>query len=163
MAAGAAVDVRSIYGKTPLRMAAELGSADVAKFLIDAGARTDLFYYAMTGNINVIRPAILHNPSMTKEKGPHGISLMFHAAISGSPLLTQLLFDHDATVDDNCLRASVTHGRSYPMTLWLLERGARYYGQKAFGNAPLAEWAKNEGLTDISNLLDQHYQPRIEK
>ncbi len=146
--------------ETALGAASHMGRKDIAEVLVQAGARTDLFYYAMAGNTEIIRTAVRFNPSTVQEKGPHGIPLMFHAAISGQTPLTQLLFDQGAPVTDGCLGASVRHGRSYAMTAWLLEHGARYYGQKAFGDAPLAEWARKEGLANIADLLDQHFQPR---
>lgn len=145
--------------ETPLGSASHMGRTDIAQILIKAGARKDLFYYAMEGNFDVLRPAVTSDQSVVDVLGPHGISLFFHSAISGNVPLAAFLLENGGIIDNGSLNASVLYGRSYEMTKWLLERGAVYYGQTGFGKDPLAKWARSQGMKQIADLLDEQLQP----
>jgi hypothetical protein len=64
--------------------AGHMGRRDIAQFLIDRGARFDLFVAAMMGRIDIVRAMIDAFPAARKSLGPHGISLMAHARKGGA-------------------------------------------------------------------------------
>ncbi len=68
-----------------LQAAAHTGSHDMARFLLDAGARLDLFAAAMLGELTLIKTALAAFPSARDARGAHGIPLLSHAVAGAEP------------------------------------------------------------------------------
>ncbi len=66
-----------------LGAAAHCGRHDIVELLLENGARPDIFTSAMLGQVDVVRTLITHQPKLIDLKGPHGISLHFHAQVGG--------------------------------------------------------------------------------
>ncbi len=71
--------------ETALGGASHMGRADIATFLLERGARIDLFCAAMLGHLEIVRAAIEARPSSASALGPHGITLIAHARKGGEP------------------------------------------------------------------------------
>jgi hypothetical protein len=69
--------------ETALGGASHMGRPDIARVLLDAGARIDLFAAAMLGYLPIVRSALEVDPSMLNTPGPHGIPLIAHAERGG--------------------------------------------------------------------------------
>ncbi len=69
--------------ETALGGASHMGRADIAMFLLDNGARLDLFAAAMLGKLDIIKAAYAAYPNIAKVPGPHGIPLIEHARKGG--------------------------------------------------------------------------------
>jgi hypothetical protein len=69
--------------ETGLGAAAHMGRRDVARFLLENGARLDLFAAAMLGEVDVVRATLAAFPAMRDSRGPHGIPLVEHARAGG--------------------------------------------------------------------------------
>ena len=69
--------------ETALGAAAHMGRKDIANFLLDNGARLDIFAAAMLGNLEIVKAALQAYPAALKTPGPHGISLIAHAQAGG--------------------------------------------------------------------------------
>ena len=69
--------------ETGLGAAAHMGRKDIAEFLLQKGARIDLFAAAMLGKLDIVQAVVADNPSVVNEPGPHGIPLMAHARKGG--------------------------------------------------------------------------------
>ena len=69
--------------ETGLGAAAHMGRKDIAEFLLQRGARIDLFAAAMLGRLDIVQAVVADDPSVLDEPGPHGISLMTHAKKGG--------------------------------------------------------------------------------
>ncbi len=65
--------------ETALGGASHLGNKEIAAFLIDKGARPDIFTWAMFGKLEVVKSLIAFHPPLSEAKGPHGIPLIVHA------------------------------------------------------------------------------------
>jgi len=79
--------------ESALGAAAHTGRREIAEFLLDHGARMDIFAAAMLGHLAVVKAAITADPRAAKAPGPHGIPLMMHAKMGGEralPLLEYL-------------------------------------------------------------------------
>ena len=63
--------------------ASHLGRRDIAQFLIDRGARPDIFTAAMLGHLDIVKSLIAAHPALASAKGPHGIPLSVHAKMGG--------------------------------------------------------------------------------
>jgi hypothetical protein len=69
--------------ETPLGAAAHTGRREIALYLLDHGARMDLFAAAMLGHVEVVRAALGAFPGAHRVLGPHGIPLLAHAKVGG--------------------------------------------------------------------------------
>ncbi len=69
--------------ETALGAAAHMGRRDIAEFLLEKGARLDLFAAAMLGKLEIVRAALEAFPEAIHTPGPHGIPLIAHARAGG--------------------------------------------------------------------------------
>ena len=63
--------------------ASHLGRRDIVTYLIERGARPDIFTWAMLGRLDIVKPLITAHPTLADAKGPHGITLQTHAKMGG--------------------------------------------------------------------------------
>ena len=70
--------------ETGLGAAAHMGRSDIANYLLEHGARLDLFAAAMLGKLEIVRAALEAYPEALDLPGPHGIPLMAHAQAGGN-------------------------------------------------------------------------------
>ncbi len=76
--------------ETALGAAAHTGRREIAEFLLDNGARLDIFAAAMLGHLDVVKAAISTYPQAGNAPGPHGIPLVTHAKMGGAKALSVL-------------------------------------------------------------------------
>jgi hypothetical protein len=69
--------------ETPLGAAAHTGRRAIAEFLLEQGARMDIFAAAMLGHVEVVRGFLTASPALARTRGPHGITLLSHARAGG--------------------------------------------------------------------------------
>ena len=69
--------------ESALGAAAHMGRRDIALFLLESGARLDLFAAAMLGELEIVKATLAAHPSMRDQPGPHGIPLVEHARAGG--------------------------------------------------------------------------------
>ena len=69
------------YGdwESALGAASHMGNRDIAKFLIEHGARPNIFSAAMLGQLDVVKSFVAASPGVQRTHGPHGITLLSHA------------------------------------------------------------------------------------
>lgn len=70
--------------ETALGGAGHTGQKGIARFLLEKGARLDLFVAAMLGELEVVKAALTAYPNLIDAKGPHGIPLLVHAKMGGT-------------------------------------------------------------------------------
>ena len=71
------------HGRTPYQEAVRAGHDDIATYLLEHGARMDLFSAAMLGKLDIVKAACAAFPNAPKIPGPHGITLIEHAEKGG--------------------------------------------------------------------------------
>ena len=69
--------------ETALGAAAHMGNKQIANYLLEHGARLDIFAAAMLGKLEVVKAALEAYPEMVNTPGPHGIPLITHAEAGG--------------------------------------------------------------------------------
>ena len=74
--------------ETGLGAAAHMGRKDIASYLLENGARLDLFAAAMLGNLEIVMAALKAYPDAINIPGPHGIPLIAHAQAGGEEAQT---------------------------------------------------------------------------
>ncbi len=70
--------------ETGLGAAAHMGRRQIALFLLEHGARLDLFAAAMLGYFDIVSAVLSDFPEMHTALGPHGIPLVEHARAGGA-------------------------------------------------------------------------------
>jgi len=70
--------------ETALGAAAHMGRRQIALYLLEHGARLDLFAAAMLGYFDIVSAVLSDFPEMHDAKGPHGIPLVEHARVGGA-------------------------------------------------------------------------------
>jgi len=76
--------------ETALGAASHMGRKDIANFLLEHGARLDIFAAAMLGNLDIVKAALEAHPNAINTPGPHGIPLIVHAQAGGDQALPVL-------------------------------------------------------------------------
>lgn len=69
--------------ETALGAAAHMGRKDIANFLLENGARLDIFAATMLGKLDIVKAALQAYPTALKIPGPHDIPLIAHAQAGG--------------------------------------------------------------------------------
>jgi len=86
----AAMDWGAGDWETALGGASHLGNHEIAEFLIEKGARVDLFAATMLGQLEVVKALLTLQPKLIDAKGPHGFTLHWHAKMGGKLAETTL-------------------------------------------------------------------------
>lgn len=63
--------------------ASHMGRHDIVEYLLDRGARIDIFCAAMSGRLEAVKSLLDLQPKLIDARGPHGFSLHFHAQVGG--------------------------------------------------------------------------------
>ena len=69
--------------ETALGGASHMGRRDIVAFLLEKGARIDIFCAAMLGQLDAVKAFLALQPRLIDAKGPHGFTLHFHAQVGG--------------------------------------------------------------------------------
>jgi hypothetical protein len=67
--------------ETGLGGASHMGRHDIVEFLLERGARIDIFCAAMMGQLEAVKSFLALQPKLIDAKGPHGLNLHFHAQV----------------------------------------------------------------------------------
>ena len=63
--------------------ATHMGRRDIVSFLLERGARIDIFTATMMGQFDAVKSFLTLQPKLIDARGPHGFSLHFHAQLAG--------------------------------------------------------------------------------
>ena len=69
--------------ETPLGAACHMGRLDIAEFLLSKGATPSLFFWVLFGDLRLVQQIVELQPGIQRVPGPHSISLLAHARMSG--------------------------------------------------------------------------------
>ena len=71
--------------------AGHVGNKEIANYLIEQGARPNLFVLTMLGYTAIVQQVLDDFPSQLSAKGPHGFTLLHHAKVGGQDELINYL------------------------------------------------------------------------
>ena len=141
--------------ETALGGAAHVGARKMAQYLLSQGARLDSFCAAMLAQRQVLAALVAATPSVATTKGPHGYTLLYHAAIGGDVAIAELLKPHlgpQPGAYSQALSAAVREGH-LPMTRWLFDNGDVDPNRPdALGRKPLTT-ALAKGFREVAEEL----------
>lgn len=63
--------------------ASHMGRHDIVSFLLERGARIDIFCATMMGQLEAVKSFLTLQPKLIDSRGPHGFTLHFHAQLAG--------------------------------------------------------------------------------
>ncbi len=117
--------------ETGLGAASHVGQPDIAKLILDRGARIDVFAATMLGLAGIVKVLLDEIPTIHRVPGPHGIPLLSHAIVGREDTteVVELLIDRGSDVNAKSFRgvtplmAAASIGRVEVIDL-LLARGA---------------------------------------
>ena len=69
--------------ETAIEGAGHMGNKEIANYLIEIGARTNLFVLTMLGKTQIVKSFLETYPDFINAKGPHGFTLLHHALQGG--------------------------------------------------------------------------------
>ena len=76
--------------ETAIEGAGHMGNKEIANYLLQQGARMNIFCAAMLGRLDVVKSTLTSFPDLKFSKGPHGLQLLHHAKKGGDELLAVL-------------------------------------------------------------------------
>jgi hypothetical protein len=139
-----------------LEAAGHAGSSQIAELLLSRGMSRTIFSAAMMGEAATVERILATDPSAVSAPGVHGISLIYHVAISGDVDIADICQScGDAPGKDDAIHAAVKFAHTDTVT-WLIENGAKDLSTLNFqGKTPL-EAATESGHDQIADLLKSH-------
>lgn len=63
--------------------ACHMGRRDIVEFLLERGARMDIFCATMMGQLDAVKAFLTLQPKLIDARGPHGFNLHFHGQLAG--------------------------------------------------------------------------------
>jgi ankyrin repeat protein len=142
--------------ETALQAAGHVGNRPIAEFLLAHGAPLEIGVAAMLGLKDKVAEFLAADPSLANHRPVHGITMMFHAALSGDTELAEMLAKHGCHGDYNhALHAAVSKGHR-EMTEWLLANGVSDVNTLNFQQQTSLKQAVERGYIEIAGLLQAH-------
>ena len=138
--------------ETAIQAAAQVGNAQVARYLLDNGAPLEICTAAMLGQRDEVERRLEEDPRSASATGAHGIPLLPHAVWSGDLELVQLAYSHGAKSGTTLALHNAVAKGSYEIARWLLENAKPDIGSKNFrGKTPLmvATERKDEKMAQL--------------
>lgn len=163
-------------GKTPLHLAIEMDHTDIARYLIEQGANTNLtdhdnetplHYSASAGNLEIGRLLLekgttsLNDSNAVKHGGFVGNWTPLHlACLNSHPEMVQLLLDHNANIEvrDGVQRTPLilsVEGGDMQVVQILVKNGADINAQAIRGYTALLWAARNDFEEMVNYLVDR--------
>lgn len=163
----AAQDPRLVYAsrdwgggdwETALGGASHTGHREIALYLLSQGARIDAYCAAMLGERDLMLALMKATPSVATTKGPHGYTLLYHAAISGDVAIAEAMKSllTERAPDYNQALSAAARGGHLDMTRWLLENGVTDPNVPDGFNKTALMFAVEKKFPEIENLLRRH-------
>jgi ankyrin repeat protein len=145
--------------ETAIQAAAQVGSAQVAEYLLGRGVPLDICTAAMLGRTADVRRMLDEDPELIRARGAHGISLMAHAALSNDVELAQMLCERGAREGmSHALGNAVMKGH-VKMARWLIKNGQPDMFWKNYEGKSLLSIAGQSGSQEMVALLREHGAP----
>jgi uncharacterized protein len=140
--------------ETPLQAASHVGSRHIAEYLLEQGAPLTVITAAMMADEANFNRLLQEDPERIHEKGGHGISLLFHAAIGGKQSIAERVFTATNGEDaENAVVGALSFGEPV-IAKWLIEQGASVTGGDWRGRTAL-EIAVEEDYEELIGLIQQ--------
>jgi ankyrin repeat protein len=145
--------------ETAVQAAAQVGSVNVAQFLLKQGAPLEICTAAMLGMRDEVEQRLNEDPRNANATGAHRIPLLPHAVWSENTSLVQLVFERGAKSGATlALQNAVSRG-NYEIVEWLVGNAGPDIRAKDFrGKTPLTDATERKNDRIVA-LLKQYGAP----
>jgi ankyrin repeat protein len=141
--------------ETPLQAASHVGNRAMAEYLLSQGAPLTVITAAMMGDEANFNRLLEEDPERINEKGGHGISLLFHAAIGGNPAIIERVFNATQGADGEAALVGAISFDEPAIAKWLIEQGASPNGGDWRGRSTLEIAVETEDEELVSLLQEK--------
>ena len=142
--------------ETAIQAAAQVGSASVAKYLLERGAPLEICTAAMLGLHDEVMRFLNMDPESANAVGAHGIPLLPHAVWSGDIELVQLVYQRGAKGGvDLAFHNSVVKGNP-AIVEWLLDNAKANIASKNYQGKTALSVATERGSDQVIDVLKAH-------
>jgi hypothetical protein len=69
--------------ESAIEAAGHVGNKEIAAYLLDKGARYNIYLACMLGHLDIVKQVLTMNPQLLNSKGPHGFTMLHHAQKGG--------------------------------------------------------------------------------
>jgi uncharacterized protein len=150
------LNVSAPWDETPLQAASHMGNREIAEWLLERGAPLDIFAAAMLGRGDDVLRFLADDPELVRQRGVHGMPILFFPAASGQRDMVELLVARGAEINEGAGGNTALHAAAYfgrlEMAEWLLECGADPAATDYEGKTPL-QVAEGNGHTGVAEML----------
>ena len=164
------VSWKSPQGVSLLMMAAYMRRPEIARVLIDRGARPDFFESLALGDVQAVKSELKKNPAFAGTQGKDGFTPLCLAAHFGHHEIVKVLLEAGADpnqVSENAMRVRPLHsavaGRSeeiaFKIVEMLIARGADPNLRQESGWAPLHEAVSQSHKSVVEFLVNHGADP----
>ena len=141
------------FDETALQASSHMGRREIAQYLLSKGAPLSICAAAMLGMRDEVAAFLAQDASLANARGAHGISVLFHAAMSGQTAVAELLLARGGGEGiDTALHGAVNFGHT-AMVGWLLAHGVTNVNAPNYEQKTPLRVATELGHTDIADLL----------
>jgi len=138
-----------------LGAASHVGNRPIAEFFLAQGVPLTMCAAAMLGDLDAVNAFLAKDPTLANARGAHGITVMFHAAMSGNVAVANTLREQGCTEGySHALHGAVSKG-DQEMVAWLLDNGAKDVNMPDFEKKTPLTRAIGANQTAIADLLRQ--------
>lgn len=142
--------------ETAIQAAAQVGSVQVAEFLLSKGAPLEICTAAMLGRKELVEKMLSADPKSIDALGAHRIPLLPHAALSGDVELLKLVWERGAKKGASlALVNAVSRGRA-EAAAWLMENAGPDLKTRNFEGKSLLQIAETRKDEATSAILRAH-------
>src|SRR5438876_4192833 len=142
--------------ETAIQAAAQVGSANVAEFLLKQGAPLEICTAAMLGMRDEVERRLNDDPRNANATGAHGIPLLPHAVWSEDPRLVQLVFERGAKSGATLALHNAVMRGNYAIVEWLLDNAEPDVKAKNFQGKSALTVSSERSNDRIVALLKRH-------
>jgi uncharacterized protein len=144
------------YDESALAAASHTGQRAIAEFLLEQGAPMVICTSAMLGRTDDVAAFLREDARLANARGAHGISIMFHAAMSGNTDVTALLQAHGGGEGMNdALHGAVAYNR-VAMAQWLLANGVTDVNVLNYEEKTPLRVANERSFSELAEVLRAH-------
>src|SRR3954471_16305230 len=141
------------FDENALEASGHMGRADIMNYLLEKGAPLTVFVAASLGQPEDVAAFMRENPALAANTpGVHGITLLFHAALSGNVEVAELVGANGGLeAASAALHGAVVYGHR-DMVIWLLDKGGDP-NTPDWQNKTTLDVALARGHSEVANIL----------
>lgn len=137
----AVLNANASWTETAIEAAAQVNRADIAQYLLAAGAPLEICTAAVLGQRERVAALLDADPGRAQATGAHGIPVLYFPTVGNHQAIAELLLARGADVNAGAGGTTPLHGAALfdraDMATWMLEHGADPNARNSEQQTPL--------------------------